>query len=322
MVNRVFDGRLPSFDELPHDSGAPELSDWGLWGEGDEVGTINLLTPERVAAGARLARTGKMFPLNWKMELPDPPLFGRERLNHTLKRKRPFVHDDVYNDFNTQSSTHWDGLTHYGSQQCQCFYGGVTPEQITALPGTRNGIQAWARRGIAGRAVLLDYGRWAAGQGLHPAAGERTEVSAADLQLVAEAQGTRFETGDIFIVRYGWTAWYDGLDDEQRRAISKGAHTFIGIAQGVDTFRFLWDNHFAAVASDAPSFEAWPADPARGALHSTLLPLWGMPIGEMFFLEDLAADCADDGVYEFFLTSSPLNKYGGVASPANAIAIK
>jgi hypothetical protein len=321
-MNHEFSRSLPSFDELPPDQGAPEMTAWGLWGEGDEIGTINLLTPERVAAGARLAKTGRMFPLNWKMEMPDPPLFGREKLSHTLKRKRPFVHDDVYNDFNTQSSTHWDGLTHYGSMQCQCFYNGVTPEQITALPGTRNGIQAWARRGIAGRAVLLDYGRWAEAQRLQPAAGERTPVPASDLMQVAEAQGTRFETGDIFIVRYGWTAWYERLNEDERHAISRGPHTFIGIEQGRDTFRFLWDNHFAAVASDAPSFEAWPADSQAGALHSTLLPLWGMPIGEMFYLEALADDCARDGMYEFFLTSSPLNKYGGVASPANAIAIK
>ena len=157
------------------------------------------------------------------------------------------MHDDVYNDFNTQSSTHWDGLTHYGSMQCQCFYNGVTPEQITALPGTRNGIQAWARRGIAGRAVLLDYGRWAEAQGLQPAAGERTPVPAADLMQVADTQGTRFETGDIFIVRYGWTSWYERLDADERRAISKGPTNVYRHRAGSDTFRFLWDNHFAAV---------------------------------------------------------------------------
>jgi hypothetical protein len=47
-----------------------------------------------------------------------------------------------------------------------------------------------------------------------------------------------------------------------------------------------------------------------------------MPIGEMWWLEDLAADCASDGVYEFMLTSAPLNVPGGVGSPPNALAIK
>ncbi len=313
---------LPSFDELPLSTELPENADWGLWGEDDEVGTINLLTPERVLAASRLIRTGKTFPLNWKLELPDPPLFHRERLAHTIKNKRPFVNDDVYHDFNTQSSTHWDGLTHMGNAQCQCFYGEVTPAEITGQPGTRNGIQAWARRGIAGRAVLLDHQRWADSQGIHHVAGERIEITADELQVVANAQGTHFESGDIIIVRTGWTAWYDSLDERQRAEVADGPHTFIGVAQGPETLRFLWDNHFAAVAGDAPSFEAWPPDRERGALHTTLLPLWGMPIGEMFYLEDLAADCAMDGVYEFMLTSAPLNKLGGVASPANALALK
>ncbi len=313
---------LPSFDDLPVTSGLPEHSGWGLWGDDDEVGTINLLTEERVLAAARLVQSGKTFPLNWNLELPDPPLFRRERLAHTIKNKRPFVNDDVYNDFNTQSSTHWDGLTHMGSAQCQCFYGQAVQDQITGKPGTRNGIQAWARRGIAGRAVLLDHQRWAATRDINHVAGERIEISAEELQQVADAQGTRFEAGDILLVRTGWTAWYNGLNEQARAEIADGPHTFIGVAQGKETFRFLWDNHFAAVAGDAPSFEAWPPASMEVSLHQTLLPLWGMPIGEMFYLEDLAADCAEDGVYEFMLTSAPLNKLGGVASPANALAIK
>ena len=84
---------LPLFDELPVTPGAPPRSAWGLWGKDDELGTLNLLTPERVAAGARLVRTGKRFALNWQLELPSPPLFRREALQHTIKRRRPFVNN-------------------------------------------------------------------------------------------------------------------------------------------------------------------------------------------------------------------------------------
>ena len=78
----------------------------------------------------------------------------------------------------------------------------------------------------------------------------------------------------------------------------------------------------AAVAGDTVAFEAFPGHPERGFMHETILALWGLPIGELFNLEALAADCAQDGIYEFFFTSAPLNKLGGVASPPNAIAIK
>jgi hypothetical protein len=56
-------------------------------------------------------------------------------------------------------------------------------------------------------------------------------------------------------------------------------------------------------------------------MHGTIIGLWGMPIGEMFMLDLLAAECAAQGRYEFFFTSAPLNKRGGVASPPNALAI-
>lgn len=315
--------KLPSFDELPVKPGNPARSAWGLWGDEDEVGTINLLTPERVAAAAKLVQSGKVFPLNWELELPNPPLFGREKLQHEIKNKRANVNDDVYHEFNTQSSSQWDGLTHYGNFQHHSFYNGVQQEQITGQPGTRNGIQVWARRGIAGRAVLLDYARWAEKNRLEYNPGTRHEITVEQLEAVARDQGTKFEVGDILIVRSGWVRWYLGLDEGQRETLSKTwPHQGVGVAQGEETLRFLWDNHFAAVAGDAMAFEAYPAHPQNGFMHETILALWGMPIGEMFYLEALAEECAADGRYEFFFTAAPLNKLGGVASPPNALAIK
>ena len=314
--------RLPTYDELPVTPGNPPLCAWGLWGERDELGMLNLLTPERVARAARLARSGRRFGLSWSMELPEPPLFFRQRSEHAVLNKRPFVNDDFYTALNPQSSSHWDGFTHYGNAEHQCFFMGVQPAEITGHPGTRNSIHVWAERGIAGRGVLIDYRRWAEANGITYSPGEHEAITVAGLLAAAGDQGVQFETGDILLVRTGFTAWYESLTAEARAALAKGPHTFAGVAQGHETLRFLWDNHFAAVGGDAPSFEAWPPTPGMQALHPTLLPLWGMPIGEMFNLEALAADCARDGVYEFLLTSEPLNKLGGVATPANALAIK
>ena len=96
-----------------------------------------------------------------------------------------------------------------------------------------------------------------------------------------------------------------------------------GIGPDEEMAAYLWDLHIAAVAGDNPSLEAWPPGPESGGfLHFRLIPLLGMNIGELWYLEDLAADCAQDGVYEFMLTSAPLNVPGGVGSPPNALAIK
>ncbi len=317
--------RLPSFDELPLKPGYPPHSAWGLFGDDDQVGTLNLLTPERVAAASRLVRDGLVFALNWELELPDPPLFNRPALNHTINRRRQNVFDDIYDNFNTQSSSQWDGLTHYGHREFG-FYNGVSEDQITGAAGTRNGIEHWARRGIAGRGVLIDFQRFAAAQGIAYCPGERYAISAEQLQAAADWQGLRFQTGDILLLRTGWIEWYDGLNGEQRRQIAQpGALQIAGLDQNEESLRFLWDNHFAAIGSDNPDFEAYPPqkDGQPGEMmHSTIIGLWGMPIGEMFKLDALASACTTDRRYEFFFTSAPLNKLGGVASPPNALAIK
>ncbi len=319
--------RLPAFDELPIKPDLPPHSAWGVFGDDDQVGTLNLLTPERAAAAARLARQGLVFPLNWEMELPDPPLFDRTALKHTINRRRRNVFDDVYDNFNTQSSSQWDGLRHNGHRQFG-FYNGLTGDQIADEANPRNGIHHWARRGVAGRGVLIDFPRFAAAQGISFTLGERYGITPEQMQAAAEWQGVGFNPGDILLLRTGWIEWYSALNKEQRSNLSQpGALRACGLEQGEESLRFLWDNHFAAIASDNPSFEAYPsAPPVNGqpgeSMHGVIIGLWGMPIGELFQLDPLAGACAADGRYEFFFTSAPLNKLGGVASPPNALAIK
>ncbi|MGH9940560.1 MAG: cyclase family protein [Blastocatellia bacterium] len=319
--------RLPDFAELPINPDFPPHSAWGVFGNDDQIGTLNLLTPERVAAAARLVRQGQVFALNWELEQPYPPLFKRAALRHTINRRRKNVFDDVYDDFNTQSSSQWDGLRHYGHREYG-FYNGVTEAQIMGAGAARNGIEQWARRGIAGRGVLIDFQCFAAARGIAFTPGERYGITAEQMQAAADWQGLRFQTGDILLLRTGWIEWYGGLNEERKTQIAQpGALRIAGLEQNEDSLRFLWDNHFAAIASDNPDFEAFPPATTEegrnlGMMHGTIIGLWGMPIGEMFQLDALAAACAADRRYEFFFTSAPLNKLGGVASPPNALAIK
>jgi Putative cyclase len=319
--------RLPSFAGLPIKPDYPPHSAWGVFGDDDQIGTLNLLTPERVAAAARLVQDGQVFALNWELELPYPPLFNRAALQHTIIRRRHNVFDDVYDNFNTQSSSQWDGLRHNGHRQYG-FYNGVTEEQIIGEGGARNGIEQWARRGIAGRGILIDFPRFAAAHGIAFTLGARYGISAEQLQAAADWQGLSFQTGDILLLRTGWIEWYSSLNEEQRTQVARpGGLQAGGLEQSEESLRFLWDRHFAAIVSDNPSFEAYPAAASEEGqpgetMHGTIIGLWGMPIGEMFQLGALAAACAADHRYEFFFTSAPLNKLGGVASPPNALAIR
>ncbi|KAG1314861.1 hypothetical protein G6F64_001124 [Rhizopus arrhizus] len=320
--------KLPTYDELPIDSKYPPHTAWGLWGKDDNYGTLNLLTEETVAKAAKCVRRGAVFPLNWKLESPQPALFGRSSIDHSYKAlvDGDMAFDDVYNNFNTQSSTQWDGLRHVGHIGSGFFYNGVKPSEVARGNPESNGrlaIHHMARRGIAGRAVLLDYARWAEKNRPDFNPFERDEITVEELDQVAAAQGVTFEQGDILLLRTGWMAAYEKYGDR--------IHDFIkdleqpncaGVKACQDTYRWFWNHHFAAVASDCFPFEAFPPKDWSDSCHAMFLGGWGMPIGEMFSLDELAKDSAEDGIYTYFFTSAPLNKENGVASPPNAICVK
>jgi len=315
-------GSLPTFDQLPVVEGAPPQSGWWLFGKDDQVGLFNLQTPERIAAAAKLVRFGAMFPLNWELELPSPPLYGRGAIRQTVFHN-PGGHDDVLDNFFPQASSQWDSLVHVGHPR-HGFYNGVTAAEVTGQPGTRGGIEHWARRGIAGRGVLLDVARFYEKQGRPIDAGQAVRIPPEDLEACRKAEGIEIRTGDVLLVRTGWIAWYLKQDAFTRRAISSPANlTAAGLAAGEEMARYLWDLHVVAAGSDCPALEAWPPTATTGGfLHHYLIGLFGMAIGELWNLDPLADHCATDGCYEFFFTSAPLNKLGGIGSPPNAIAFK
>jgi kynurenine formamidase len=315
----------PRYDDLPVSPGKPPGSAWGLWGDDDQLGTLNLLTAERVREGLAAARAGQVFSLNWDLQKPDPPLFGREPLSQTIVAMNAHAFDDYYDRFYPQQSSQWDAFSHVGHPD-HGHYNGATAADFTGRPGAKDGIDAWARAGIAGRGVLLDMPRYfqAIRRSYDP--GSKLELTVEDFEGAAEAQGLEFHPGDILLIRTGWIEWYERQADEVRRELAAPDSERLqiaGLSGGRDMVRFLWDRQFAAVATDNPTFEAWPRAMIVGDyLHFELLGLLGMPIGELFLLDALAEQCARDGGYDFLFTSAPLNKIGGIGSPPNALAIK
>jgi kynurenine formamidase len=316
--------RLPRYRDLPGPTASrPAGAAWGLFGESDEVGTLNLLTPDLVRRAASLVRWGTVFPLNWRMDLPAPPLLGRGAVRRVEKDLGPGT-DDYYDDFYPQASSQWDALRHVG-HPTYGYYNGFPLEDPRDLGAPHLGIDQWAVRGIAGRFVLADVDRYRSLRG-HPFRhGERAPVTVAELDGVLAAQQVTLDHGDILLLRFGWITWYGQLDVAQREMLSM-ARMFPapGLAAEERTAEWLWDHAVAAVASDTPALEAMPFDRSsvEGFLHYRLVVFLGMAVGEMFDLDALADDCAANHVYEGLFVSAPLNYPGGSGSPANALAIK
>jgi len=316
--------KIPSYDELPVRAGAPAGAAWGVFGDEDEVGTINLLTPERVVAATSSIRTGKVFALNLPINIPDPPLFTRGKHTHTVKifPGAEFVLDDFLDNFYPQASSQWDALAHV-KHPIHGAYNGIPDTQMTGRGGMRLGIDNLARRGIAGRGVLADVARYYDRVGKSINFTKAESIPLDDVKAALEDEGVELQAGDILLIRIGWTKFYLSASAAIKEELSKETVT-PGIEGSERTARWLWDNHLAAVASDSPALEALPkpAGEEMEFLHFHMLAFFGMPIGEMWNLEGLADDCAADGNYDFFLTSAPLNIPGGVGSPPNALAIK
>jgi kynurenine formamidase len=320
--------KLPRYRDLPIDPKFPPKSAWGLFGDDDDVGMFNLQTPEAVVAAARLVRSGRVFAMNWEQDKPNPPLFGRGHVRHTVMRKSPVGHhgDDVLDNFYPQASSQWDGLTHVGDFE-HGFWGGVTVQQLRESDDrSRLGIDHWARRGIVGRGVLLDVARFRETQGRPIDCGAADPISVDDLEGARAAQGVTLMDGDVLLIRTGWVGWYEQQRYRVRLEMSERSKLKAPGLQCCEAMaEYLFDHHPCAIAADNPALECWPPPDflaPDGFLHHFLLGRFGMAIGEMFVLDALAADCAADGRYEGLFTSAPLNVPGGVGSPPNALVIK
>jgi kynurenine formamidase len=313
---------LPCFRDLPVSPGAPAGSAWGLWGPEDQLGTLNLVTAERIAAAAKLVRKGALFPLNLSVDQPDPPLYGRGKVRQNIVGEGGNGRDDFLDNFWPQASSQWDSLRHIRHPD-DGWYNGVADSEIMA-GGGKLGIENMARRGIAGRGVLLDLERYLASAGRALDYTASTLITPEDLDACRRSHGVEIQEGDILLVHTGWLRWYDAQPPATRAALADRALLKApGLGPAMEMAEYLWDLHIAAVAADNPALEAWPPDPATGGfMHWKLIPHFGMPIGELWWLAGLADDCAADGTYEFLFTSAPLNVPGGVGSPPNALAIK
>lgn len=317
-------GHRPPYRQLCGVRHTPPGSAWSVYGTEDEIGSINLLSADKIVAAAKLVRRGAAFPLNWSLDLPSPALFGRRVVRHRIVDLDPAGLEDVYDDFYPQASSQWDGLSHIRHPEYG-FYQGRSREAITGKPGSRLGIEHWAKRGIVGRFVLADLERFRAHQGRAIRHGESDAVTTDEVEACLAVQGVSVGLGDILLLRFGWIRWYEGLSPEMRRSLAASdLFPTPGLANSEQTIEWIWDRGLAAVAADNPAVEVQPFDESRadGFLHYRLIPLLGMALGELFRLDDLAAHCATDGNYDGLFVAAPFNKTGGCGSPANAIALK
>ncbi|MCX2729356.1 cyclase family protein [Saccharopolyspora sp. NFXS83] len=303
---------------------AERCSNWGRWGPDDRLGTLNHLDEAKRREAAGLIRRGASWSLSLRFDVDGPQRGWRRRTNpvHTMLDtgtdaalgNQGFPHgiggaDDVI-AMPLQCSTQWDGLGHIFDHG-KAWNGRPAERVVTSDGDLVTGIEHLAPH-VAGRGVLLDVGRVVGGGEL----ADGFAITEEHLTATAEEHGVAIGRGDIVLVRTGQLA----------RARDGWGEYAGGPAPGLSfgTAGWLHRTEIAAIATDTWGFEVRPNefDDAFQPLHQVAIPNIGLLIGEMWDLDALAADCAADGVHEFWLTAAPLPITGAVGSPVNPIAVK
>jgi kynurenine formamidase len=331
----------------------PEGSNWGDFGSEDQIGRLNLISPQKVLEGIAEVREGRTFCLSLPLDYPggsvlnrrrSPPRLapasrdGRPTLNFPLSLENSSFTDIVSDDLvlmYLQYSTQWDGLCHIGSHfdadgdgvAERVYYNGFRAgedvqgqDDNEALEGQshayRLGIEHYATHGIQGRGVMIDL-EFHLGNGYQL-------VNYEVLAGILERDKVTVEQGDILCLHTGLA---QRLLEMKKDPQPDTMTTYGAVLDGRDKRLLQWvsESGIAAIAADNYGVEAYPARAggdccAALPLHEHCLFKLGLPLGELWHLTPLARYLRDQGRSRFLLTAPPLRLPGAVGSPVTPIA--
>ena len=304
---------------------AERCKNWGRWGPDDEAGTLNFVTPEDLINAGKLIRKGKAFSLalNFDNRGPQAGLWGN-RFNpiHTMlatgtdaiagnQDEGGLRYADDMVSLPLQCGTQWDALGHifYDDK----MWDGYDAALVDSNGAQKNGIEK-VKDKMAGRGVLLDMARHLGIDALD----DGMAITNEDLDACAEAQGVKVRRGDFVLVR-------TGMMDKCLREEDWGGYAG-GDAPGLafETADWIHQKEIAAICCDTWGCEVRPNETTEASQpwHWVVIPMIGITMGEIFIMGELAADCAEDKVYEFFFCAPPLPVTKAVGSPLNPMAFK
>lgn len=334
----------------------PEGSNWGEFGADDQLGRLNLITPERRRQAALEVRQGIAFCLSLPLDCPNvqlnprrlPPILAYSMrgedpaMNYPFQKLAPDQTDVVCDDRATlslQFSTQWDSLCHIGELydaqgdgvEEATYYNGFCAHVHVRGPfdylkdrapmqgpfgANALGIERIAETALQARGVMID---------LHAHVGlEKIAVGYDQLMRIFEADQVEVEPGDVLCFRTGFDRALLARYHDPSAPFDQ--HRCSGL-DGTDLRLLRWidDCGASALVSDNEAVELLPDHAAihgRGTripLHNLCLFKLGVPLGEMFLLSDLADWLRARGRSRFLFTAPPLRLPGAVGSPVTGV---
>ncbi len=303
-------------------------SNWGRWGNDDEIGSLNFLTPEQVLRGIAAARQGKVITCGelignpegdpmWPGRLPTVRENVRDKGNYDKGEVEPFpggveFADDKISMF-LQGSTQVDALGHVWYDD-KIWNGFSAQETVGGM--RKASILPIAERGIVGRGVLLDLaaykGKFALDKG--------DFLGLDDILGCAEKQGVTIQKHDILCLRIGFLQLLYKQGPEKFYADFNEP----GLTYSPELVDWFHEMEIPCFATDTISNET-ELDPEVGVqipLHCALMRNLGIIFTEICNYEKLAEDCHADGQWDFLFMASPLKVREATGAPLNVLAVK
>ncbi|MCH7645287.1 MAG: cyclase family protein [Myxococcales bacterium] len=270
-------------------------SNWGRWGNDDQLGTLNFITRERVLVACAIPTMGRVISCALRV-YPLPAGSSPDGESPSIP---------------LPCATQWDALARVSYDGK--MYNGQDAAQLSIDHASENRYDQ-TRGGVISRGVLLDLPRYTR----QPWLENGTRIRPADLDACAEAFGFTVEPGDTVLVRTGMMA--------RCREQQSWAGYFGGPAPGLSALcaRWIYEREIAAIATDTWGIEVRPYETpdCSQPLHLIAVRNMGLLIGEVFDLDALAEACAEDQRYEFLFTAASLPTSGSASAPINPLAIK
>ena len=328
----------------------PEGSNWGDFGPDDQIGKLNLITPERRLAGVREVQDGISFMLGLPLDYPGGSVLAVNRrppqllaglradsspnYNFQMSEVKPHFTDIISDDavlLYTQYSSQWDALSHIGALfdadgdgvAEPVYYNGYRAGEHIRVPGEDSpgaaalGIERMAETCAQGRAVLIDF------VALHGT--DRVVIGYDEMMAALDATHAEIQPGDFLCLYTGFADAILAMDHKPDVAVLNRTGAAL---DGRDERLLQWitDSGVVALCADNFAVEHYPTRPAA-CDHFAALPLHehclfkqGIYLGELWYFRELAEWLRPRRRSAFLLTAPPLRLTGSVGSPATPVA--
>jgi kynurenine formamidase len=286
------------------------VSNWGRWGEADELGTLNFIGAEQRVVAAGLVKEGLSVSMALELNKQADDL-NTNPFEHELEVSTFGGHEVAGDRYGVQyhgfAHSHMDGLPHFARDGK--MYNGFPVAGLKADGAEKLGIEN-AHAGVFSRGVLVDMAWFKGVDSLEPG----TAITIEDLEAWEKKTGVTVGRGDVLLVRTG--RW--------QRVRQKGQWNFLEAAAGMHASVAGWlhDREVAVIGCDGIS-DVMPSgvEGLVNPLHELLIVRMGMPILDNLDLGAVAAAAQARDRWTFLFVGAPLRVPGGTGSPLNPLAV-